>query len=146
MKSSCSISVFQSIVWNLFTVVLVLPSFVTYARGDASLSLDPNPPKACEVLTVIWSNEESAVVNVAVIEEGDQSATTLFEITVDTPTQPVEWAVGPSAGISLQIAVFAGGDASSLLQATGVAVQSGPCGLSVRRRLQLKYLSALSDL
>lgn len=120
------------IIWNFLAPIILLSDVAATglkARA-AGLSLSPNPPVACETLTIGWPLVDSPFYSIIihVIDVNDQTTTqtgatvtqTEFEAFVFSPTASVEWQVRATGGASLQLFVYAPTALSS-----DVKVQSG---------------------
>ena len=122
--------------WTLFSVLRMLLQFATTTLGTSELSLDPNPPQACDFLRVQWpGNNQTSPVNVSIIEVQGRGAAgqTLFEARINPPTLSVEWLVSAMHRASLEISILTGGDLNAPpYQATDAIVRPGSCFDSVR--------------
>ena len=122
--------------WTLFSVLRMLLQFATTTLGTSELSLDTNPPQACDFLRVQWpGNNQTSPVNVTILEVQGWGAAvqTLFETRINPPTQSIEWLVSVTRRASLEISILTGGNLNAPpYQATDAVVRPGSCFDSVR--------------
>ena len=112
-----------------------------------TLSLNPNPPRQCETLTIQWGETDlDSPLSVYLIGVSGRlviGGPTLFQTVVNVPTRSTEWLVNANNSASVLVEVV--GKGPSLLQAqegrTGFQVLSGelPCSTTSVRRCALSY-------
>lgn len=88
------------------------------------VSLNPNPPRQCETLTIQWGGDEAGPGPFTINVFGESTiglhpAQTLFQTVINIPTQSAEWPVSPASGAPVVVQVL--GQGSSGLQLQGMA-------------------------
>ena len=140
MESAHSASAPQGAARKLLASIAVLLAFLAVTSADV-LSLDPDPPRECEPLTVRWAVEPPAVVIVFDRSELATPPQMLFRKIVNARTGSLEWVVNAAGGASIEISL----SMDSLGREIGMRAERqvqpavSPC-FAVRNALSVMYV------